>query len=84
MPSRRPRPADGPPTIATVAERRLVRVIRVGGERRLVRRLAALGIVPGAEITVDRGSGPALIEIGRTRVAIDRVVAGSVEVEEVS
>ena len=29
-----------------------------------------------------RRSGPALIEIGHTRVALDRTVAGAVEVEE--
>ena len=77
--------ADGeaPETIATVATGVPVRVARVSGGRRLVRRLAALGIVPGAAIKVDRGSGPALVEVGFTRVAVDRGVAAAVEVEEI-
>lgn len=81
--ARRGRPLPGEPlTVATAAQSRPVRVVRVTGGHRLVRRLAALGVVPGARITVDRGSGPALIEVGYTRVAIDRRVARSVEVEE--
>jgi len=78
----RQRLAEGRTTIATVSPHRTVRVVRVAGGRRLVQRLAALGIVPGASITVDRTSGPALIAVGRTRVAIGRQVAQAVEVEE--
>jgi Fe2+ transport system protein FeoA len=63
---------------------RPVRVIRVSGGRRLVRRLAALGIVPGARLTLERGADPAVVDVGRTRVAVDRGVAGAVEVEEVA
>jgi len=59
-----------------------VRVVRVVGGRRLVYRLAALGIVPGASITVDRTSGPALIAVGHSRVAIGRQAARAIEVEE--
>ncbi|MCB2223113.1 MAG: ferrous iron transport protein A [Actinobacteria bacterium] len=58
-----------------------VRVVRVDGGRRLVHRLAALGIVPGACLVVDRSRGPALVEVGHTRVAVDRVVAAAVQVE---
>ncbi len=59
----------------------MVRVVRVGGGHRLVQRLAALGIVPGASIRVDRAAGPALIAVGHTRVAIGRQAARAVEVE---
>lgn len=58
-----------------------MRVVRVTGGRRLVQRLAALGIVPGASITVDRNTGPALISVGHTRLAIGRQAAEAVEVE---
>ncbi|MBU1227753.1 MAG: ferrous iron transport protein A [Actinobacteria bacterium] len=69
-------------TIATVPPHRTVRVMRVAGGRRLVQRLAALGVVPGASIRVDRASDPALIAVGHTRVAIGRQAARAVEVEE--
>ena len=82
MRRRRGQYPDGKTTIATVAPRRTVRVVRVTGGRRLVLRLAALGIVPGASITVDRSSGPALISVGHSRVAIGRQAAWAVEVEE--
>jgi len=59
-----------------------VRVVRVAGGHRLVRRLAALGIIPGASVTVERRADPAVVDVGYTRVAVDREVAAAVEVEE--
>lgn len=67
-------------TLSTMRPHEVARVVRVAGGRRLVQRLAALGIVPGATITVDRASGPALIAVGHTRVAIGRQAAIAIEV----
>jgi Fe2+ transport system protein FeoA len=78
---RRRRQPAGPSTIASARPHHRVRVVRVTGGRRLVQRLAALGIVPGAAITVDRNRGPALISVGHTRVAIGRQAAEAVEIE---
>ncbi len=69
-------------TIATAPSQRPVEVVRVDGGQRLVRRLAALGIVPGVSITVDRSSRPALVTVGHTRIAVGRGVALAVEVAE--
>jgi Fe2+ transport system protein FeoA len=69
-------------TLDTVGRNRRVRVLRVVGGRRLVQRLAALGIVPGVSVTVDRVSGPALVAVGGTRIAVGRQAARAVEVEE--
>ncbi len=74
--------ASGKATLATVRSHRRVRVLRVVGGRRLVQRLAALGIVPGVSVTVDRASGPALVAVGDTRIAVGREAARAVEVEE--
>ena len=69
-----------PMTVATAPSQVPVVVVRVDGGRRLVRRLAALGIIPGASITVDRASRPALVTVGHTRIAVGRDVALAVEV----
>lgn len=83
MLGRRRRPAGtGTTTVSAAAAHRAVRVVRVEGGVRVVRRLAALGIVPGARITVDRPSGPALVSIGHTRVAIGREAARAILVED--
>jgi ferrous iron transport protein A len=79
---RRRHHAPGVHTLAAVASGRTVRVVRVGGGRRLVHRLAALGIVPGAKITVTRARGPALVSLNGTRLAVGRQAAAAVEVEE--
>lgn len=70
-----------PLTIATSPSQKPVRVVSVEGGQRLMRRLAALGIVPGASIMVDRSSRPALVTVGHTRVAVGRSVAMAVVVE---
>ena len=73
-----------PMTVATAPSQVPVVVVRIDGGRRLVRRLAALGIVPGASIKVDRSSRPALVTVGYTRIAVGRGVALSVQVAEAS
>lgn len=61
-----------------------VRVVGVSGGRRLVHRLAALGVVPGVVLTVIRPSGPALIMVGGARIAVGRTAAQAIEVEAVT
>lgn len=59
-----------------------IRIVRVGGGRRLIHRLAALGIVPGATVTVTRPRGPAIVAVGGATVAIGREAARVIEIEE--
>ena len=68
-------------TIDGAAAGAVMRVRRVTGGRRLVHRLAALGMVPGAIITVTRPRGPALVAIGSATIALSRQAARSIEVE---
>ena len=77
------RRGHGGGTLADSHRHQRVRVIRVRGGRRLVQRLAALGIVPGVVVKVTRPRGPALIGVGNTRIAIGRGAAQAIEVEPV-
>ena len=61
-----------------------VKVVGVSGQRRLVHRLAALGVVPGAVLTVVRPKGPALVTVGGARIAIGHTAARAIEVEMVT
>jgi Fe2+ transport system protein FeoA len=58
-----------------------VRVVRVVGRPRLIQRLAALGVVPGATLTVVKPHGPAIVSLGGARIAIGNGAAQSVEIE---
>jgi len=78
---RRHDPAS-PLTLDAVTGGTAVRVVRVGGERRTIHRLAALGLVPGATITVTRPRGPAIVSVGGARVAVGWQAARLIEVEE--
>jgi len=80
---RRGRCGHGGGTLAEARRQQRVRVTRISGGRRLVHRLAALGIVPGVVVKVTRSRGPALIGIGNTRIAIGRGAARAIEVEAV-
>jgi ferrous iron transport protein A len=70
-----------PLTLDNAARAERVRVVGVSGGRRLVHRLAALGVVPGVVLTVVRPSGPALIMVGGARIAVGRAAAQAIEVE---
>ena len=70
-------------TLATVDADRRVRIVRITGGRRLVHRLAALGVIPGAVVTVRRGRGPAIVSLNGTRLAVGRHAASAIEVEEI-
>jgi ferrous iron transport protein A len=71
-------------TLGTVASGARVRVVRVRGGRGLVHRLAAVGLVPGCELTVTRSRAPAIVSMGGARIAVGRHAAMAVEVEEVA
>ena len=76
--------ARGPMTLDRTAHKDRVTVVGVSGQRRLVHRLAALGVVPGAVLTVVRPKGPALVAVGGARIAIGRTAARAIEVEMVT
>lgn len=71
-------------TLDTIGSGRRVRIVRISGGRRLVHRLAALGLVPGAMVTVRRGRGPAIVSLDGIRLAVGRHAAMAIEVEEAS
>lgn len=78
----RPEEQGAPLTLDRVKRGSRVRVVRVRGGSRLIHRLAALGIVPGALISVDRERGPAVLTLHGARVAVGRGAAMAIEVEE--
>ncbi|MFH1105274.1 MAG: FeoA family protein [Actinomycetota bacterium] len=80
-PRHRPEAAGGS-TLDHVAPGRKVRIVGVVGGTHLMHRLAALGIVPGAEVTVVRGHSPLLVSLGGARVAMGRQAARSILVAE--
>jgi Fe2+ transport system protein FeoA len=55
----------------------------IGGGRGLRGRLAALGLIPGAEVTVLRngGRGPFVVAVNNARICIGRGMAMKIEVE---
>lgn len=59
------------------------KVLSVHGGRAIKSRLQAMGIFPGAYITIiqNMNRGPVIIEIFNTRLAIGRGMAEKVEVE---
>ena len=71
-------------TIDRINRHQTVAVVGGDGSRRLVQRLAALGVVPGAELTVVRPRGPALVVLGGARIAIGRTAIPAVRVREVA
>jgi len=76
--------AGGATTIDRTERRSRVQVVHVRGGRRLVQRLAALGIVPGAVLTVLRPRGPALVALGGARIAIGHTALPAVQVERIA
>ena len=72
------------PSLAESGADSRVRITDVSGARKLVHRLAALGVVPGAEITVMRPGSPSLISIGGAKIAIGEDAARLIRVEEIT
>ncbi len=84
----REKPINRPPTgsLAELATgtRAVVRVLRGGQE--LISRLSAMGLVAGAPVEVlqNRGSGPLLVRVCDTRIALGRGEAVKILVEVVA
>jgi len=79
----RPR-ADGPETLPLDALRRgqHARLLHVDTRLAQARRLAELGLIPGAELTVlQNGNGPVLLAVRETRIALGRRMAHQLNVE---
>jgi len=56
----------------------------IGGGRNLRGRLAALGLIPGAEVMVLRnggGGGPFVVAVNNARICLGRGMAMKIEVE---
>lgn len=55
----------------------------IGGGRNLRGRLAALGLIPGAEVIVLRngGGGPFVVAVNNARICLGRGMAMKIEVE---
>lgn len=83
MLARRDAPVIGTPRMTLVAARRndRVRILRVSGRPLVIQRLAALGVVPGAVLTVLKPKGPSVVSMGGARIAIGAAAAESVEIE---
>jgi Fe2+ transport system protein FeoA len=60
-----------------------VRVLRISGGTRLIHRLAALGIVPGAILTVLKSGAPTIVSLGGARIAVGHSASTAVRVEVV-
>lgn len=68
-------------TIAEAPRRQAVRVVGIRSGPKNVHRLASLGIVPGAQLTVLRRRGVLIIGIGDGRIALGQDAAAAVTVE---
>jgi len=75
------RPQQGSFTLATATPGSRVRVLQVSGRKRLIQRLAALGVVPGVELTVVKPSEPAIVSLGGARIALGHAATEYVEIE---
>jgi len=64
--------------LAAVAVGEKVRLVNIGGGHRLARRLADLGLVPEREILVVNNTGPVIVALGNTRVALGRGMAAKI------
>ncbi|MDZ4197862.1 MAG: FeoA family protein [Kiritimatiellia bacterium] len=81
-----------PPVSASRSSRRLadcregekIEIAEIRGGLDLRMRLAALGILPGVRSTVlqGTGSGPCILAVGGTRVAVGRGMARCIEVRK--
>jgi len=69
--------------LAMAPEGSLVRIVEIRGGRGIMRRLVDLGFIPGSVVRVLRsfGSGPLLIEVKGSRVALGRGLAMKILVE---
>ncbi len=71
-------------TIVTMKAGESGTVVNVGGGRRMIERLAVLGIRPGKQVTKVSSmllSGPVTVEVDRSQVAIGFHVASRIQVD---
>lgn len=68
--------------LAMVPQGKTVRLVSINGGRGMVRRLTEMGLVPGTEMTVFRnsGTGPFLLAVNGTRLALGRGMAYRIRV----
>ncbi len=71
-------------TITEAPRRAALRVVGVGGGPHVVHRLASLGVVPGAQLSVLQRRGVLIIGIGDGRIALGQEAAAAVTVKELS
>lgn len=77
----------GGPTceLATLVVGERGRVVRVkSADARLLQKLLAMAVLPGSEVTVRLTFPTFVLEVGNTRVAIDRSIARKIEVERLT
>ncbi len=68
-------------SLLDIAPGERVRVVSTGGGRRFSQRLADLGLVPNSEIQVINNTGPIIVALGNSRVALGRGVAAKIVVK---
>ncbi len=69
--------------LAMAPEGRNLRIVYVRGGMRVMRRLADLGLTPGATIRIVKsmGRGPILLEVNGSRIALGRGISMKLFVE---
>lgn len=75
-----PRHADLRP-LTQVAMGETVRVVTTGGGSQFVQRLADLGLVSETEVQVINNTGPVIVALGNTRIALGRGMASRILVK---
>lgn len=67
--------------LSMVGVGRKVRLQKIDAGRKLIHRLTELGLTPGVELTIIQDSGPLLLAVRDSRVAIGRGMAHKMQVE---
>ena len=77
------RPSPDGPWLSDVAQGSRARLAGVTAGRGLRARLAAMGLVPGAEVLMvkNQGGGPAVVEVKGSRLALGRGMARKIRVQ---
>ena len=68
-------------TLTQVAVGERVRVVRSGGGSGFTQRMVDLGIVPDQEVQVINNTGPVIVAVGNTRIALGRGMASRILVK---
>ncbi|HEY8531458.1 MAG TPA: FeoA family protein [Limnochorda sp.] len=70
--------------LSQLAEGEQAQVVRVDARGRALAKLLAMGILPGVEVCLVQSRPMPVIQMGYTTVALDRELAGMVEVARLS